>query len=47
MPASRVPAGATEVVNGGGERNDGHVYVPPVRAFPPNARGVLDAVGNV
>lgn len=29
------------------ERNDGYVYVSPVRAFPPNARGVYDAVGNV
>ncbi len=29
------------------ERHDGYVYVSPVRAFPPNARGVYDAVGNV
>jgi sulfatase modifying factor 1 len=28
-------------------RLDGHVYVSPVRAFPPNAWGLYDAVGNV
>jgi formylglycine-generating enzyme len=28
-------------------RLDGWVYVSPVRAFPPNAWGVFDAVGNV
>lgn len=28
-------------------RLDGHVYVSPVRAFPPNAWGIYDAVGNV
>lgn len=29
------------------ERSDGFVYVSPVRAFPPNAWGIYDAVGNV
>ena len=29
------------------ERGDGFVYVSPVRAFPPNAWGLFDAVGNV
>ena len=29
------------------ERRDGFVYVSPVRAFPPNAWGIFDAVGNV
>lgn len=28
-------------------RQDGFVYVSPVRAFPPNAFGIYDAVGNV
>jgi sulfatase modifying factor 1 len=28
-------------------RDDGFVYVSPVRAFPPNAWGVYDPVGNV
>ncbi|MEO7111310.1 MAG: SUMF1/EgtB/PvdO family nonheme iron enzyme [Polyangiaceae bacterium] len=28
-------------------RSDGFVYVSPVRAFPPNAWGIYDAVGNV
>lgn len=28
-------------------RLDGHVYVSPVRAFPPNAWGLYDPVGNV
>jgi formylglycine-generating enzyme required for sulfatase activity len=28
-------------------RKDGFVYVSPVRAFPPNAFGIYDAVGNV
>jgi len=28
-------------------RQDGHVYVSPVRAFPPNDWGLYDAVGNV
>jgi formylglycine-generating enzyme required for sulfatase activity len=28
-------------------RSDGFVYVSPVRAFPPNAWGVYDPVGNV
>jgi sulfatase modifying factor 1 len=28
-------------------RDDGHVYVSPVRAFPPNAWGIYDPVGNV
>ncbi len=28
-------------------RLDGHVYVSPVRAFPPNAWGIHDPVGNV
>jgi formylglycine-generating enzyme required for sulfatase activity len=28
-------------------REDGHVYVSPVRAFPPNAWGIYDPVGNV
>jgi formylglycine-generating enzyme len=28
-------------------RSDGFVYVSPVRAFPPNAFGIYDAVGNV
>lgn len=28
-------------------RSDGHVYVSPVRAFPPNAWGLYDPVGNV
>jgi formylglycine-generating enzyme required for sulfatase activity len=28
-------------------RLDGFVYVSPVRAFPPNAFGIYDAVGNV
>jgi formylglycine-generating enzyme required for sulfatase activity len=28
-------------------RKDGHVYVSPVRAFPPNAWGLYDPVGNV
>lgn len=29
------------------ERKDGFVYVSPVRAFPPNAWGLFDPVGNV
>jgi formylglycine-generating enzyme len=29
------------------DRRDGFVYVSPVRAFPPNAWGIYDAVGNV
>jgi formylglycine-generating enzyme required for sulfatase activity len=29
------------------ERLDGYVYVSPVRAFPPNAWGIHDPVGNV
>lgn len=29
------------------ERKDGFVYVSPVRAFPPNAWGIFDPVGNV
>lgn len=29
------------------ERKDGYVYVSPVRAFPPNAWGIYDSVGNV
>ncbi len=29
------------------ERKDGFVYVSPVRAFPPNAWGIYDPVGNV
>ncbi|MGH7330709.1 MAG: SUMF1/EgtB/PvdO family nonheme iron enzyme, partial [Polyangiaceae bacterium] len=29
------------------ERGDGFVYVSTVRAFPPNAWGIYDAVGNV
>jgi sulfatase modifying factor 1 len=28
-------------------RTDGHLYVSPVRAFPPNAWGIYDPVGNV
>src|SRR5262249_14383491 len=28
-------------------RLDGHVYVSPVRAYPPNAWGLYDSVGNV
>lgn len=28
-------------------RRDGHVYVSPVRAFPPNAWGIYDPVGNL
>lgn len=28
-------------------RRDGHVYVSPVRTFPPNAWGIFDPVGNV
>jgi formylglycine-generating enzyme required for sulfatase activity len=28
-------------------RDDGHVYLSPVRAFPPNAWGFFDPVGNV
>ena len=28
-------------------RTDGWVYVSPVRAYPPNAWGIFDAVGNV
>lgn len=28
-------------------RQDGHVYVSPVRAFPPNAWGLYDPVGNL
>lgn len=28
-------------------RLDGHVYVSPVRAYPPNAWGIYDAVGNL
>jgi sulfatase modifying factor 1 len=28
-------------------REDGHLYVSPVRAFPPNAWGIHDPVGNV
>ena len=28
-------------------RLDGHVYVSPVRAFPPNAWGIYDPVGNL
>jgi len=29
------------------DRDDGFVYVSPVRAFPPNAWGLFDPVGNV
>jgi formylglycine-generating enzyme required for sulfatase activity len=29
------------------DRQDGYVYVSPVRAFPPNAWGIYDPVGNV
>jgi formylglycine-generating enzyme len=29
------------------DRHDGYVYVSPVRAFPPNAWGFYDPVGNV
>ena len=29
------------------ERLDGFLYVSPVRAFPPTARGIYDPVGNV
>ncbi len=29
------------------EREDGFVYTSPVKAFPPNALGIYDAVGNV
>ncbi len=29
------------------ERQDGHVYLSPAKAFPPNAWGLYDAVGNV
>jgi len=29
------------------ERKDGYVYVSPVRAFPPNAWGIYDSIGNV
>lgn len=36
--------GASHAVN---ERRDGFVYVSPVRAFPPNALGLHDPVGNV
>jgi len=28
-------------------RQDGYVYVSPVKAFPPNAWGIFDSVGNV
>ena len=28
-------------------RSDGHVYVSPVRAFPPNAWGLYDLSGNI
>jgi formylglycine-generating enzyme required for sulfatase activity len=29
------------------DRTDGYVYVSPVRAYPPNAWGIYDPVGNV
>jgi formylglycine-generating enzyme required for sulfatase activity len=29
------------------DRTDGFLYVSPVRAFPPNAWGIYDPVGNV
>ncbi len=29
------------------ENSDGHLYFSPVRAFPPNAWGLFDPVGNV
>ena len=36
--------GESHAVN---DRADGHLYLSPVKAFPPNAWGVYDPVGNV